>query len=224
VLADQYRRRKNKLGLLIFVLLFLLKIALWFGNSHLIIYPALLICEIKPTGEKWIFAIFFQQNTCLMGAAGPLLERPREAAALVAGGTTGWRSWPHGTGVRDPTWNASGRAGNSGCVFPPRWESEAETHRDWGPCLPVGPASWTMGTDNLKLCTIGKKCFVLGRLDQLFNSSCCRFQARFIGWTVWAQEMSRNVLWISKSFPSGPLFKGTEEWDDSNLSRVSNRD
>ncbi len=37
-----------------------------------------------------------------------------------------------------------------------------EKHRDWGPCLPVGPASWTMGTDNLKLCTIGKKMFCTG--------------------------------------------------------------
>ncbi len=39
---------------------------------------------------------------------------------------------------------------------------QPETHRDWGPCLPVGPASWTMGTDNLKLCTIGKKMFRTG--------------------------------------------------------------
>ncbi len=56
-----------------------------------------------------------------------------------------------------------------------------ETHRDWGPCLPVGSAGWTMGTDNLKLCTIGKKIFCTGPTDQLFNSSCCLFQARFIG-------------------------------------------
>ena len=48
---------------------------------------------------------------------------------------------------------------------------QPETHRDWGPCLPVGPASWTMGTDNLKLCTIGKKIFCTGptgSADQFF--------------------------------------------------------
>jgi hypothetical protein len=36
------------------------------------------------------------------------------------------------------------------------WLLWPETHRDWWPYPPVGPASWRMGTDNLKLCTIGK--------------------------------------------------------------------
>jgi hypothetical protein len=34
--------------------------------------------------------------------------------------------------------------------------------RERRPYTPVGPASWTMGTDNLKLCTIGKKIFCTG--------------------------------------------------------------
>ncbi len=34
--------------------------------------------------------------------------------------------------------------------------------RERRPYTPCGPASWTMGTDNLKLCTIGKKLFCTG--------------------------------------------------------------
>jgi hypothetical protein len=34
--------------------------------------------------------------------------------------------------------------------------------RDWGPYTPVGPASWMMGTEKLKICTIGKKLFCTG--------------------------------------------------------------
>jgi hypothetical protein len=37
-----------------------------------------------------------------------------------------------------------------------------QRHRDWWPYPPVGPASWTMGTEKLKLCTIGKKLFCTG--------------------------------------------------------------
>jgi hypothetical protein len=37
------------------------------------------------------------------------------------------------------------------------YSNQRQAYIDWGPCLPVGPACWTMGTDNLKLCTIGKK-------------------------------------------------------------------
>jgi hypothetical protein len=37
-----------------------------------------------------------------------------------------------------------------------------ETLRDWWPYPPIGPASWTMGTEKLKLCTIGKKLFCTG--------------------------------------------------------------
>jgi hypothetical protein len=44
------------------------------------------------------------------------------------------------------------------------WKKEWCTQRDRErrPYMPVGPASWTMGTDNLKLCTIGKKIFRTG--------------------------------------------------------------
>jgi hypothetical protein len=62
-------------------------------------------------------------------------------------------------------------------------DRSAQRDRERRPYTPVGPASWTMGTDNLKLCTIGKKkYFVLARLDQLSISSCCRFPVRFLGW------------------------------------------
>ncbi len=40
--------------------------------------------------------------------------------------------------------------------------AQRNAYREWGPCLPVGPASWTMGTEKLKLCTIGKKIFCTG--------------------------------------------------------------
>ena len=41
------------------------------------------------------------------------------------------------------------------------WD-QRNAYREWGPCLPVGPASWTMGTEKLKLCTIGKNIFCTG--------------------------------------------------------------
>jgi hypothetical protein len=46
-----------------------------------------------------------------------------------------------------------------------------QRHRDWWPYPPVGPASWTMGTEKLKLYTIGKKLFCTGptgSADQFF--------------------------------------------------------
>jgi hypothetical protein len=44
----------------------------------------------------------------------------------------------------------------------PKCCNQRNAYREWGPCLPVGPASWTMGTEKLKLCTIGKKMFCTG--------------------------------------------------------------
>jgi hypothetical protein len=40
--------------------------------------------------------------------------------------------------------------------------TQRNAYREWGPCLPVGPASRTMGTEKLKLCTIGKNIFCTG--------------------------------------------------------------
>jgi hypothetical protein len=47
--------------------------------------------------------------------------------------------------------------------FERRWSDwHDQRHRDWWPYPPVGPASWTIGTDKLKKCTIGKKLFCTG--------------------------------------------------------------
>jgi hypothetical protein len=43
-----------------------------------------------------------------------------------------------------------------------KYRYKYQRHRDWGPYTPVGPASWMMGTEKLKMCTIGKKLFCTG--------------------------------------------------------------
>jgi len=66
----------------------------------------------------------------------------------------------HAPGSPFRTGPAGRSSGQCVCVCPCVWCTQRD--REWQPCLTVGPACWTMGTDNLKLCTIGKKLFCTG--------------------------------------------------------------
>jgi hypothetical protein len=71
--------------------------------------------------------------------------------------------------------------------------------RERRPYTPCGPASWTMGTDNLKLCTIGKKIFCTGptgSADQFFMLPLPSKIHRLNSVSTGNEPI--NILWISK--------------------------
>jgi hypothetical protein len=91
-----------------------------------------------------------------------------------------------------------------------------ETLRDWWPYPPVGPASWTMGTEKLKLCTIGKKLFCTGPTGSagqffmlLLPSKIHRLNSVSTG------NETVNFFMNFRAFRVGhALFKGAVVWDE----------
>jgi hypothetical protein len=85
-----------------------------------------------------------------------------------------------------------------------------QRHRDWGPYTPVGPASWTMGTDNLKLCTIGKKIFCTGSTGSAVQFFILPLPSKFHRLTsASTRNEPVNILWIfGQAFRVGHFLKG----------------
>jgi hypothetical protein len=72
-------------------------------------------------------------------------------------------------GLKIPTLKSGSEAHRTFVLPRSGWAEQRDRERR--PYTPCGPASWTMGTDNLKLCTIGKKIFCTGptgSADQFF--------------------------------------------------------
>ncbi len=71
--------------------------------------------------------------------------------------------------------------------------------REGRPCLTVGPACWTMGTDNLKLCTIGKNLFCTGPTGSAGQFFMLPLPSKIHRLNSVSKENKPvNILWISE--------------------------